>query len=243
MFPCTTSRGCFLRICCFLDRTLHNLLHFLVGLHPLVLLIAPGMCGLSLRMRGLVGSMSLRSILCCIFLSPLELGLFWFRLVPCWPAASFKPHSYITRLVPIVWVFPSGLNTISSTVPMALLNSPKSGSKFFPVILTTDPLHIKVAASGGLSKCWAMDCRFARLLVFHEALTSAAGFLSDAFSLSFLTLYTRLVALLWRTCALLLCPFPFPLSPLELGLPDVTSLKRMHRRVWGLLFLDSVALP
>ena len=59
--------GCFLRICCFLDRTLHNVLHFLVGLHPLVLLIAPGMCGLSLRMRGLVGSMSLRSILCCIF--------------------------------------------------------------------------------------------------------------------------------------------------------------------------------
>ena len=63
-------------------RTLHNLLHFLVGLHPLVLLIAPGMCGLSLRMRGLVGSMSLRSILCCIFLSPLELGLF---LVPTRP--------------------------------------------------------------------------------------------------------------------------------------------------------------
>ena len=127
---------------------------------------------------------------------------------------------------------------------MALLNSPKSGSKFFPVILTTtDPLlHIKVAASGGLSKCWAMDCRFARLLVFHEALTSAAGFLSDAFSLSFLSCCTRLVALLWRTCALLLCPFPFPLSPLELGLPDVTSF-RMHRRVWGLLFLDSVALP
>ena len=80
---CTTSRGCFLRICCFLDRALHNLLlHFLVRLHPLVLLIAPGMCGLSLRMRGLVGSMSLRSILCCIFLSPLELGLF---LVPTRP--------------------------------------------------------------------------------------------------------------------------------------------------------------